>query len=65
MLYLPDRPAFETPAPQMRRRGSGSTEAGRAEQPCWCLMAAALKSGGFTVICERNQIYPNNLKINK
>ena len=27
--------------------------------------AAALKSGGFTVICERNRIYPNNLKINK
>ena len=65
MLYLPDRPASE------------NTSAADAEPGCWVSGgwagrtavpvpdAAALKSGGFTVICERNQIYPNNPKINK
>ena len=65
MLYLPDRPASENPgaadaAPGFWFYGGW---AGRTALPV--PDAAALKSGGFTVICERNQIYPNNLKINK
>ena len=65
MLYLPDRPASENPGAASAAPGFWfyGGWAGRTAVPV--PDAAALKSGGFTVICERNWIYPNNLKINK
>ena len=54
MLYLPDRPASENPGAAEAAPGFWfyGGWAGRTAVPV--PDAAALKSGGFTVICERN-----------